>query len=292
MGSAVASTAAAAARAWPRRRAVDVIARGACVAATLLAIVPLASVLFFVAARGLGSVSWSFFTELPKPVGEEGGGMGNALLGTGILVAIACAIGIPFGVLAGIYLAEFGEGRFARVVRFSADVLSGVPSIAVGIFVYILIVLWTRSFSAIAGGVALGILMLPTVTRTSEELLRLVPSSLREAALALGVPKWRAIPRIVLRTALPGIATGVMLAVARVAGETAPLLFTAFNNRFWSANLGQPIGSLPVQIYTYAVSPFDDWHRQAWAAALVLVALVLVLNVAARLLVRGRGEAR
>jgi phosphate transport system permease protein len=277
---------------YRRRKAVDVLMRGGCVAATLLALVPLGSVLFWVGSRGAAGLGLAFFTELPAPVGELGGGMGNALAGTLLLVGLACLVGIPCGVLAGVYLAEFGEGRFARVVRFSADVLSGVPSITVGVFVYTLVVLSMRRFSALAGGIALGILMLPTVTRTTEELLRLVPGSLREAALALGVPKWRAITRVVLRTAAPGIATGVMLAVARVAGETAPLLFTAFGNRFWSFTLDRPIGSLPVQIYTYAVSPYEDWHQQAWTAALVLVLLVLVLNIGARLLVRGRLPAR
>jgi phosphate transport system permease protein len=270
------------------RKSVDLVVRGACIVATLLALVPLASVLFYVASRGIGGINLDFFTELPKPVGETGGGMANAIVGTLELVGLACLFGIPPGVLAGIYLAEFGEGRLAKVVRFSADVMSGVPSITVGIFVYALIVLKTKQFSAIAGGLALAVLMLPTVTRTTEELLKLVPESLREAALGLGVPKWRATLRVVLRTALPGIATGVMLAVARVAGETAPLLFTAFSNRFWSEGLNQPTASLPVQIYTYAVSPYEDWHRQAWAAALVLVTMVLLLNVLARFLVRQR----
>ena len=271
-----------------RRRIVDVAARGLCVLMTVLAILPLLSLLGYVLKQGTGALSWSFFTELPRPVGEVGGGMANALAGSAILVGLACAIGMPVGILAGVYLAEFGKNRFGNAVRFCADVLSGVPSIAVGVFVYTLVVLTMRRFSALAGGVALGILMLPTVTRTTEELVRLVPDTLREAALALGVPKWRAILRVVLRTALPGIATGMMLAVARAAGETAPLLFTAFNNRFWSASLDKPMASLPVQIFTYAVSPYDDWHRQAWAAALVLVAAVLVLNVAARLVVYGR----
>jgi len=271
-----------------RRRVVDAAARGLCVLMTVLAILPLVSLLGYVLKQGVGALSWSFFTELPRPVGEVGGGMANALAGSAILVGIACAIGMPVGIMAGIYLAEFGKNRFANAVRFCADVLSGVPSIAVGVFVYALVVLTMKRFSALAGGLALGILMLPTVTRTTEELVRLVPDTLREAALALGVPRWRAILRVVLRTALPGIATGLMLAVARAAGETAPLLFTAFNNRFWSASLDKPMASLPVQIFTYAVSPYDDWHRQAWAAALVLVAAVLVLNVAARLVVYGR----
>jgi phosphate transport system permease protein len=275
-----------------RRHLKDVLARGTCVAFTLLAIVPLASVLLYIGAKGVSGLSWSFFTELPKPVGESGGGMANALGGTLFLVGLACAVGIPVGVLSGVYLAEFGRGPFATAVRFSADVMSGVPSIAVGIFVYTLVVLSMRRFSALAGGIALGILMVPTIMRTTEELLKLVPDSLREAGLALGLPKWRVILQVVLRTGASGIATGIMLAVARVAGETAPLLFTAFNNRFWSASLDKPVGSLPVQIYTYAVSPYAEWHRQAWAAALVLVGMVLVLNVLARLLTWSRGGSR
>jgi phosphate transport system permease protein len=223
-------------------------------------------------------------------VGEVGGGIANALLGTLVLLGLACAAGIPVGVMTGIYLAEFGgTGTLARAVRFSADVLSGVPSISVGIFVYGLVVVTMHRFSALAGGLALGLIMLPTVARTTEELLRLVPDSLREAALALGLPKWRMILHVVLRTAAPGVATGIMLAVARVAGETAPLLFTALGSQFWSTRLDRPMASLPVQIYTYAVSPYDDWHRKAWAAALVLVALVLVLNVLARTVISLRG---
>jgi phosphate transport system permease protein len=278
--------------AYRRRKLFDLVARGACVAATLLAILPLASVLTYVIAKGLGGLSFELFTELPKPVGEAGGGFGNAVLGSVVLVGLACAVGIPVGVLAGVYLAEFGDNRFGKAVRFSADVMSGVPSIAVGIFVYTLIVLSMRRFSALAGGIALGILMLPTITRTTEELLKLVPDALREAGLALGVPRWRVILRVVLRTGAPGIATGVMLAVARAAGETAPLLFTAFSNRFWSTDLNKPIGSLPVQIFTYAVSPYDEWHRQAWAAALVLVTMVLFLNIGARLLTASRDGTR
>lgn len=266
----------------------DRLIRGMCFVAAVLALVPLFSVLYYVAARGLGGIDVSFFTELPKPVGEEGGGMANAVVGSLQLVGLACLFGIPPGVLAGIYLAEFGQGRFGRLVRFCADVMAGVPSITIGIFVYALVVLRTKQFSALAGGIALAVIMLPTVTRTTEELLKLVPEALREAALGLGVPKWRATLRILLRTAAPGVATGIMLAVARVAGETAPLLFTAFNNRFWARGLDEPTSSLPVQIYTYAVSPYEEWHRQAWAAALVLVALVLFLNILARVLVRHR----
>jgi phosphate transport system permease protein len=273
---------------YARRTVVDRAVRGACALATVVALLPLGSVLYYVTSRGIGGVNLDFFTELPLPVGETGGGMANAVVGTLELVGLACLFGIPLGVMAGVYVAEFGRGRFAKAVRFSADVMAGVPSITVGIFVYTLVVLTMHRFSAFAGGIALAIIMLPTVTRTTEELLKLVPPALREAAYGLGVPRWRATLRVVLRTAAPGIATGVMLAVARVAGETAPLLFTAFSNRFWSEGIDQPVASLPVQIYTYAVSPYEDWHRQAWAAALVLVVLVLALNVGARVLVRNR----
>lgn len=270
------------------RQWLDRLVRWACVGATMLALIPLVSVLYYVFVHGIGAVNWAFFTELPKPVGEAGGGMANALVGTAKLIGLACLIGIPPGVLAGIYLAEFGNSRIAGAVRFSADVLSGIPSINVGLFIYGLVVVTTKTFSAFAGGLALAVLMLPTVTRTTEELLRLVPEALREAALGLGVPKWRATLRVIVRTAAPGIAVGIMLSVARVAGETAPLLFTAFNNRFWSESLNEPTASLPVNIYTYAVSPYEDWHRQAWAAALVLLLMVLLLNVTARLLARNR----
>lgn len=271
-----------------RRKWTDRFVRGLCVLGTLVALIPLASVLYYVLIRGIGGINLEFFTELPKPVGETGGGMGNALLGTLKLVGLAGLFGIPPGVLAGVYLAEFGSSKFGHAVRFAADVMSGVPSITVGIFVYSLVVVTTKQFSALAGGIALAILMLPTVTRTTEELLKLVPESLREAALGLGVPKWRATLRVMLRTAAPGIAVGVMLSVARVAGETAPLLFTAFNNRFWSTGINEPTASLPVNIYTNAVSPYEDWHRQAWAAALVLLMTVLILNISARFLVRSR----
>lgn len=279
-------------RSYAYRRTVDRLVRGACVAASAIALLPLFLVLYYVTARGVGGLDLDFFTELPKPVGETGGGAANAIVGSLELVGLACLFGIPPGVLAGVYLAEFGATKFGRVVRFAADVMAGVPSITVGIFVYSLIVLRTKQFSAYAGGVALAVIMLPTVTRTTEELLRLVPEALREAALGLGVSKWRTTLSIVLRTAAPGVATGIMLAVARVAGETAPLLFTSFSNRFWANGLNQPTASLPVQIYTYAVSPYEDWHRQAWAAALVLVLLVLGLNISARVLVRNRVGSR
>ena len=273
---------------YRRRKLVDRLARGFCVGSTIVAAVPLVLVLWYVADKGLAGISWEFFTEMPKPVGEPGGGMKHAIVGTLITVGIASSIGIPLGILAGVYLAEFGDNRLGQVARFSADVMAGVPSITVGIFVYTFIVVSMQSFSAMAGGIALAILMVPTVMRTTEEMLRLVPASLREAGLALGAPKRRVIVRIVLRTAAPGIATGVMLAVARVAGETAPLLFTALGNQYWSTELDQPIATMPVQIYQYAVSPYDDWHQKAWAAALVLVFGVLVLNLAARALVSNR----
>ena len=275
-----------------RRRAVDRAVRLGCVVATAVAVVPLLSVLGYVVREGAGGLDLAFLTGLPKPVGEAGGGMGNAIVGTLTLLGMACLIGLPVGILAGVYLAEFGDRRLGKLVRFSADVMTGVPSIVVGLFVYALLVLSMRRFSAFAGSVALAILMLPTVARTTEELLRLVPGTLREAALALGVPQWRATLKVVLRSAAPGVATGAMLALARAAGETAPLLFTAFNSRFWPQAVDQPIASLPVQIFTYAVAPYADWHRQAWAAALVLVAMVLVLNLAARLLTRQRPSGR
>lgn len=277
---------------FQRRRLKDILARWACFSMVLVALAPLASVLFDLTRKGLGGFSWAFFTQLPKPVGEVGGGMANAFVGSAVLVGLGCAFGIPIGVLGGVYLAEFGQNRFGKVVRFATDVMAGVPSITVGIFVYTLVVLTMHRFSALAGGIALAVLMLPTIMRTTEELLRLVPDALREAGLALGVPKWRVILGVVLRTGAPGIATGIMLAVARAAGETAPLLFTAFGSRFLSLKLDQPMGSLPVQIYTYAVSPYEDWHQQAWAAALALVLMVLLLNVLARVLTRPMGHGR
>jgi phosphate transport system permease protein len=270
------------------RRLVDRTVRGLCLLFTLLALVPLFSVLGFIVVRGLDGLSLAFFRELPRPVGEPGGGMAHALVGSLAVVGLASLMAVPVGVLAGVHLAEFRATRLVRVVRFSADVLSGVPSIVVGLFVYALVVVPTRSFSAWAGALALSVLMVPTIARATEELVRLVPESLREAALGLGVPKWRATVLVVLRTAAPGIVTGVMLAVARALGETAPLLFTAFNNRHWAEGLGEPTATLPVTIYTYAVSPYADWHAQAWAAALVLVTFVLCLNVGARLLSRGK----
>jgi phosphate transport system permease protein len=279
-------------RAARRRRLVDRAMTGLSFAAVLLALVPLASVLGYVVAQGITALNWEFFTQLPKPVGETGGGMANAIAGTLTLIGLASCIGLPVGILGGVYLAELGNGQLGGWIRFTADVLNGVPSIVVGIFVYTLLVVPMKRFSALAGGVALGIMMTPLVMRTTEELVRLVPATLREASLALGVP-WRVTTlHVVLRTATVGVVTGVMLAIARISGETAPLLFTAFNNQYWQGRLDQPIASITVQLYNYAIAPYDDWHRQAWAAALVLMTMVLVLNVAARLVGRRQVSAR
>jgi phosphate transport system permease protein len=268
-----------------KRKVVSTIAVGLCGAAVVVALLPLAAILFYVVREGIGAMNFAFFTQMPKPVGEAGGGMANAIVGTLILIGLAALFAVPVGIIAGVHLAEYPETPVARAARFSADVLSGVPSIVIGIFAYTLAVLPVRRFSAIAGGVALAILMLPVVVRTTEELLRLVPGGLREGALALGATRSRAMLTVLLPAALPGIVTGVLVAIARVAGETAPLLFTSFNNRFWSTHLGQPIASLTVQIFTYAISPYDDWHRQAWAGALVLVGMILVISTLARLAV-------
>jgi phosphate transport system permease protein len=257
-----------------------------CGASVLLALVPLAMILFYVISRGFSALNWDFFTQMPKPVGEAGGGMANAIVGTLILIVIAGLIAIPVGVLSGVHLAEFKGTRFSSMVRFAADVLNGVPSIVIGIFAYAIVVLPLKRFSALAGGVALAILMIPVVARTTEELLRLVPGGLKEAALALGATRAKAMFSVILPAALPGILTGILVALARVAGETAPLLFTAFNNRFFSTNITQPIGSLTVQVFTYALSPYDDWIRQAWAGALVLVSIILILSIIARVVTR------
>ncbi|MGD0428999.1 MAG: phosphate ABC transporter permease PstA [Candidatus Acidiferrales bacterium] len=244
------------------------------------------SVLFLILGyllwNGGTSLSWNFFTKLPKPVGETGGGMANAIVGSLKLLFLAAVMGLPVGLLAGVYLAEFGGKTFSFIVRYTTDLLNGVPSIVIGIFAYSLVVLPVKHFSALAGGVALGIMVIPITVRSTEEFLRAVPGNMREAAMALGASKWKTIATVVLPAASGGILTGMLLALARVAGETAPLLFTAFGNRFWSQGWGQPIASLPVMIYTYAVAPYDDWHRQAWAAGLVLLALVLVSNLGAR----------
>lgn len=252
-------------------RLATIIAAGA----TLLVVAPLVAIFGYLLYRGAGALNWAFLTQAPKPVGEPGGGMGNAIAGSGEILLFASAIGVPLGVGAGIYLAEFGRGRLSTVVRFVADVLNGVPSIVMGIAVYALVVVRQRHFSALAGGVALGIMMVPTVTRTTEEMLLMVPRAVREAALGLGIPEWRSVLSITLRTAAPGVITGIMLAFARVAGETAPLLFTAFGNQFWSFNANQPTAALPLQIFSYAISPYEEWHQQAWAGALVLIALIV-----------------
>jgi phosphate transport system permease protein len=247
------------------------------VVSTVLVLVPLVAIVGYLIYKGASSLNLAFFTHLPAPVGEKGGGMANAIMGSGVLLGLASLLGIPLGIGAGVYLAEYGHGTWmGSAVRFTADVLNGVPSIVMGIAAYALIVARQQHFSALAGGVALAIMMVPTVTRTTEEMLRTVPNPIREAALGLGIPKWRTVLSVSLRTASPGIITGCMLAFARVAGETAPLLFTAFGNQFWSFNLSQPIAALPLQIYVYAISPYDDWHRLAWAGALVLVVMIMV----------------
>lgn len=251
--------------------------------AALVAALPLLFILTYLVQKGATSLSLDFFTKIPKPVGELGGGMANAIVGTLVLVGVAALIGLPVGVGAGLYLAEHKGARFANSVRFLSDVLNGLPSIVMGIFAWEFLVRPVGHFSAAAGGIALGTMMIPLVTRSTEELILTVPTSLREAALALGYPRWRTSLSIVLRTALPGIVTGALVAVARIAGETAPLLFTAFGNSFWSTSLAQPIAALPLQIFIYAISPYDEWHRLAWAGALVLIGLVLIISIAARL---------
>jgi len=257
-----------------------------CAAAVLLALVPLFFVFFYVVQQGFSSLNLDFFTKMPKPVGEAGGGMANAIVGTLVLIAIAGAIAIPVGIIAGVYLSEYGKKKFASLVRFTADILNGVPSIVIGIFAYGLAVLPVKHFSALAGGLALSFMMIPIITRTTEELLNLVPGTLREGSLALGATRSRAAFSVMVPAALPGIMTGILVALSRIAGETAPLLFTAFNNRYFSTRLDQPISSLTVQVYTYAISPYEDWHRQAWAGALVLVAVVFLFSVLARVVTR------
>jgi phosphate transport system permease protein len=261
---------------------------GILVACALAVIAPLFLVIYFLLVRGYSSLDWSFFTQLPKPTGEAGGGMANAIVGTLTLLAMATVVGVPFGVFGGIYLAEYGSDRANDWIRFAADVLNGVPSIVWGMVVYLILVVPFKTFSAYAGGVALGLMMVPLVMRTTEEVLVLVPQSYREAALALGIARWKVIMVIVVRTALKGIGTGVIVALARIAGETAPLLFTALGNNFWNHNLKEPISALPLQIFAYSISPYDDWHRQAWAGALVLMALILALNITVRVLSRDR----
>ncbi len=257
-----------------------------CGVALVAAFIPLTSVLYLVISKGASGLSWDFFTALPKPVGEPGGGIGNALLGTLYMVGMACLMGLPVGVGAGVYLAERGDGTVGKTVRFTAEVLAGVPSIVIGIVAYALVVIPMRHFSALAGSVALAIMIVPYLACSTEELIRVVPGSLREASLALGVANWRTSVLVILRTAMAGVVTACLLAVARVAGETAPLLFTALNNQYWNVSPVQPTASLTVAIYNYAISPYEDWHSKAWTAALVLLMLVGVLNLASRLLTR------
>ena len=270
------------------RKFKSLLMNALCVLCALLVILPLAVILFYLIRRGASSLNWDFFTGIPKSSGTPGGGMGNAIVGTLKLLLLACFVGVPVGVLGGVYLAEYGGERLNGWIRFWADVLNGVPSIVWGMVAYALAVVPMKGFSAWAGGLALGFIMVPLVLRTTEEVLVLVPRSYREAALALGLPQWKTIVRIVLPTALRGIVTGVLLAMGRVAGETAPLLFTAFGNSDWSHSLSQPTAALPLQIFAYAISPYDDWHRQAWAGALVLVALTFLLSMGVRLFSRDR----
>jgi phosphate transport system permease protein len=270
------------------RRAKNNFVSFAAVAAVVLVLIPLGAIFAYLVYKGIGSINWAFLTQTPKPVGEEGGGMANAIAGSALILAIASVMGVPLGIGAGIYLAEYGQNRLGTLIRFTADVLNGVPSIVIGIVAYALVVLTQKHFSALAGGVALAIMMIPTITRTTEEMLLLVPNTVREAAYGLGVSRWRTTLSITLRTATSGVITGVMLAFARIAGETAPLLFTAFGNQFWNWKLNQPTAALSLQIFNYAISPFDEWHRQAWAGALILIVLI-VASVSAVRLAASRG---
>jgi phosphate transport system permease protein len=275
-------------RTLTRRRVVNGMMTGIVALAALITTLPLLFILFHLVREGASAINGDFFTHMPKPPGEVGGGMANAIVGTLIIIGIACAIGLPIGIGAGLYLAEFRRTKLADVVRFLADVLNGLPSIVLGIFAWQFLVKPLGHFSALAGGIALAAMMIPMVTRTTEEMVRLVPTALREAAMALGYSRARTALTVVLRTATAGIVTGVLVAVARIAGETAPLLFTAFGNSFWSVRLDEPIAAMPLQIFAYAISPYDDWRRLAWAGSLVLIALVFVISVAARFATRSR----
>ena len=268
------------------RRVMNHVATLAAVGSAVLVIAPLLAIFGYLLYKGIGSINLEFLTHTPRPVGEPGGGMANAIVGSLYILAIGSVIGVPLGIGSGIYMSEYGKNRYSTVVRFTADVLNGVPSIVIGIAAYSLVVIRQGHFSAFAGGVALGIMMVPTIARTTEEMLLMVPHSIREAALGLGIPQWRSTLSIALRTARAGVITGVMLAFARVAGETAPLLFTAFGNQYWNLNPNQPTAALPLQIYTYAISPFDEWHRQAWAGALILIILIVVAVSVVRLATR------
>ena len=269
-----------------RRKLLSSLFVAFCGSAVVVALIPLAFVLFFVVSQGARAVNLEFFTHMPTPVGEAGGGMANAIVGTLILTSLAAMMAVPIGVISGVYMSEYAGTRFAALVRFAADTLNGVPSIVIGLFAYAVVVVPFKQFSALAGGFALGTMMIPIIARTTEELLLLVPGSMREGALALGATRARAVFTVVLPSALPGIVTGIVLALARIAGETAPLLFTSFNNRFFTTKLTQPIASLTVQVFSYAISPYQDWHRQAWAGALVLVTIVFACSLAARFATR------
>jgi phosphate transport system permease protein len=269
-----------------RRRVTDRLMTGVAVLTVVLVLLPLGAIFAYLIYKGIGSINLAFLTQTPKPVGEPGGGMANAIIGSMTILTIASLLGVPTGIGAGVYLAEYGRNRYGDLVRFVSDVLNGVPSIVIGIVAYALVVLRQKHFSALAGGVALAIMMIPTIARTTEQMLLLVPQAIREAAFGLGVSRWRTTLSITLRTATSGVITGVMLAFARVAGETAPLLFTAFGNQFWNLDMNQPTAALPLQIFTYAISPFDEWHRQAWAGALVLIILIVGAVAAVRVAVR------
>lgn len=274
------------------RRIVNYAAMAAAGVAALLVLVPLFLILGFLVTKGIGSVNWAFLTQIPKPVGEAGGGMANGIVGTFMILGVASLIGIPWGIAGGIYLSEYGRNKFGNVIRFTADVLNGVPSIVTGIAVYGLVVVTQKHFSALAGGIALGIMMIPIIMRATEEMLLMVPQTIREAALGLGIPQWRTTLSVTLRTATSGVITGIMLAFARVAGETAPLLFTAFGNQFWNLKLNQPTAALSLQVYTYAISPYEQWHKQAWAGALVMISIIMgtiaiVRVIASRGLLKG-----
>jgi len=268
-----------------RRRLSNWVALGLVTLAALIVTVPLFLILGTVVVRGLGTFNWAFLTQIPKPIGEEGGGMGNAILGSVLLLSFASLIGVPLGIGAGIFLAEYGRNKFGNVVRFTADVLNGVPSVVIGMTAWALVVVPQGHFSLISGSVALGIMMIPVISRTTEEVLLLVPQSIREAALGLGIPKWRTIISVVLRSASAGIVTSVMLAFARIAGDSAPLMFTAFGNEFWSSSPNQPVAALPLQIYKYAIQPYEQAHAQAWTAALVLISMIVLTVVFVRFMV-------
>jgi phosphate transport system permease protein len=269
-----------------RRKIISAVFVSFCAGSVALALVPLAFILYFVLQQGVSSLDLAFFTQTPKPVGESGGGMANAMVGTLMMIGMAALLAVPVGIISGVYVSEYRQSTLSAAVRFSADVLNGVPSIVIGIFAYSLAVLPFGGFSALAGALALGVMMIPIILRTTEELLALVPPSLREASLALGASRARTVFQVIVPAALPGILTGVLVALARIAGETAPLLFTSFNNRYWSTRLDKPMASLTVQIYTYAISPYDDWHRQAWAGATVLIGSILIFSLLARLAAR------